>query len=55
MYYIGQVIDTADRGPSPKPWDVLVMPPNPYKVKLFTANDNNFIYTRQVDIFRRGK
>lgn len=29
--YTGQVIDSADRGPSPKPWDVLVVPPNPYR------------------------
>lgn len=30
--FTGQVIDSVDRGPSPKPWDVLVVPPNPYKV-----------------------
>lgn len=29
--FTGQAIDSADRGPSPKPWDVLVVPPSPFK------------------------
>jgi len=29
--YTGQLIDSSNFGPSPKPWDVLVVPPNPYK------------------------
>jgi len=29
--YTGQLIDTSNFGASPKPWDVLVVPPNPYQ------------------------
>lgn len=32
--FTGQMIDSSSFGPSPKPWDVLVVPPNPYKVEL---------------------
>lgn len=43
--YTGQVIDTADQGPSPKPWDVLVVPPNPYKVIVSFVNPCNSIFS----------
>ena len=40
--YTGQLIDSSDEALVPKPWDVLVAPPNPYKVFSENIHPSNF-------------